>query len=87
MKIEIFFMNTSKTIFVICARVFISCYFQEFNDENLLACGPLPNQPTLFMCKLIRKLYSKQEIEDGIQDDERLDKIKSNFFVHFSMKL
>ena len=83
MKIEIFFMNTSKAIFIICAKVFMSCYFQEINGENLLACPPPPNQPTLFMCKLIRKLYSKHEIEDGIQDDERLDKIKSNFLYIF----
>lgn len=29
------------------------------------------------MCKLIRKLYTAEEIEDGVADDEPLDKIKS----------
>ncbi|CAF1489142.1 unnamed protein product [Adineta ricciae] len=49
----------------------------EFNGKNLMIHHQPPNQPALFMCKLIRDLYTDDEIEAGIADDDLLDAIKN----------
>ncbi|CAF4028501.1 unnamed protein product, partial [Rotaria magnacalcarata] len=47
----------------------------DYNGKNLLV-GPLPPLPTNLLCKLIRQLYSNDEIVQGIQEDPRLLSIK-----------
>jgi hypothetical protein len=41
------------------------------NDPDNVA-----RRPTEFLCRLIRKVYSTNEIVAGITSDERLDRIK-----------
>ncbi|CAF4825794.1 unnamed protein product [Rotaria sp. Silwood1] len=64
-----------------------------FNDHNLLDDVDMNLKPTAFLCKLVRRLYTVQEIENGVAHDERMLKIKqavraayySNDFVKFDI--
>ncbi|CAF2795119.1 unnamed protein product [Rotaria sp. Silwood2] len=47
-----------------------------FNDQNLLDDVDTDQTPTVFLCKLVRRLYTVQEIENGVAHDERMLKIK-----------
>lgn len=52
-----------------------------YKGENLFATISSTLPITTILCKLIRKLYSSQEIQDGVpqnEEDERFDILKSN---------
>ncbi|CAF3299516.1 unnamed protein product [Rotaria socialis] len=42
-----------------------------YDRENLLI-GLLPPSPTIFLCRLIRRLYSTDEIVEGVKEHPRL---------------
>ena len=48
--------------------------------KNFLS-GPIPTTPTALLCKLVRQLYSNEEIVQGIQEGERLASIKCESFI------
>jgi hypothetical protein len=43
-------------------------------------------RPTEFLCRLIRKVYSTNEIMAGITADERLDRIKGDKIFVFKIR-
>jgi hypothetical protein len=45
--------------------------------------SPFLQRPTEFLCRLIRKVYSTNEIVAGITRDERLDRIKRKTLTSF----
>ncbi len=56
---------------------------RSHNNNNIESVSP---RPTEFLCRLIRKVYSTNEIVAGITQDERLDRIKGkieNLFYFF----
>ena len=48
-----------------------------------LFLGPLPPSPTILLRRLIRQLYSNDEIVQGIKHDSHLESIKSNSLVFY----
>ncbi|CAF5158474.1 unnamed protein product, partial [Rotaria magnacalcarata] len=56
-----------------------------WENQNLLEKGRTP-LPTMYMCHLVRKMYSADEIKNKVpqlppkEGDERLNKIKGMFF-------
>ncbi|CAF4022823.1 unnamed protein product [Rotaria magnacalcarata] len=47
----------------------------NYNGKNLLD-GLLPPSPTALLCKLVRRLYSTDEIVEGVKEDPRMLSIK-----------
>ncbi|CAF3384668.1 unnamed protein product [Rotaria sp. Silwood2] len=56
----------------------LSDVLQRFNGINLSEGADLEKRPTGFLCKLIRRLYTADEIEKGIVQDERITAIKES---------
>ena len=56
-----------------------------FNDINLSEGADIEKRPTNFLCKLVRRLYTVEEIEKGIIHDDRMTAIKGKPVFHPSV--